>query len=628
VSPPRSRPQGAAFPPRVLREYALLADGERGAVVGPEGDLAWLCFPRWDDPAVFSGLIGGRGGYRVRPVGDYVWGGSYEPGSLIWSSRWTIASAPGEPAGVVTCRDALALPATPDSLVLLRRVTAVRGAATVEVRFDLRPMFGRHGLTHLREDTDEGAHTDAAAARAAREDGVGRRADVGAGTQARAVWRGSAQGVHAAWSGPTGMTLDHGVLHRLVDLREDASLDLVLVLDTGAAPEVPSAEDAWADTTSGWQRRVPRLPSTSVARRDAEHAYAVLTGLTSASGAMVAAATLGLPERARAGRNYDYRYAWIRDQCYVGQAAALGAAEDLRLMVDAVRFVGGSLRAHGTDLAPAYTADGRPVPDQTSLDLPGYPGGSDIVGNHVNAQFQLDAFGEALLLFAAADGRGHLDADGWTAVGIAADAIASRWTEDDAGIWELGPAPWAHSRLTAAAGLRAVSRRPAAGTCAGGWAALADTLVAHTSEHCLHPTGRWQRTPEDQRVDAALLLPGLRGAVPADDPRTLATLEAVLAELTEDGHGYRFRHGDTPLGRAEGSFTLVGFLIHLALAQQGRHTEAARWFERTRASCGPPGLLTEEFDVDQRQLRGNLPQAFVHALLLESTLRQDAADHR
>ena len=109
--------------------------------------------------------------------------------------------------------------------------------------------------------------------------------------------------------------------------------------------------------------------------------------------------------------------------------------------------------------------------------------------------------------------------------------------------------------------------------------------------------------------------------MPADDPRSLATLTAAIDELGRDGYMYRFRHDERPLGQAEGAFLLCGFLTALALHQQDREVEANRWFERNRAACGPPGLFSEEFDVAQRQMRGNMPQAFVHALLLESAQR-------
>jgi alpha,alpha-trehalase len=98
-----------------------------------------------------------------------------------------------------------------------------------------------------------------------------------------------------------------------------------------------------------------------------------------------------------------------------------------------------------------------------------------------------------------------------------------------------------------------------------------------------------------------------------------------VEELTEDGYVYRYRPDERPLGEAEGAFLLCGFLLSLAYARQGDPVQSARWFERTRAACGPPGLLSEEFDVRQRQLRGNLPQAFVHAMLIEAAVEQPVA---
>jgi GH15 family glucan-1,4-alpha-glucosidase len=295
-------------------------------------------------------------------------------------------------------------------------------------------------------------------------------------------------------------------------------------------------------------------------------------------------------------------------------------------MDDAVQFVADRLLADGPHLKPAYTTTGGAVPDQRQLNLPGYPGGTDIVGNWVNKQFQLDAFGEALLLFAAAAGHDHLHSEAWRAAEAAVDAIEQRWTEadTDAGIWELEPDAWTHSRLICTAGLRAIARCSPGDEQAARWAALADQIVSDTAAHALHPSGRWQRSPSDPRPDAALLLPAIRGAISPSDPRSIATLHAISTELTHDGYCYRYRPDERPLGEAEGAFLLCGFWMALAHAQQDDHLAAARWFERTRAACGPPALLSEEFDVTQRQLRGNLPQAFVHAVLLECAIEQHA----
>jgi alpha,alpha-trehalase len=590
VSASTGRPALDGEAPHTLREYALLADGERGVLVGPRGDFVWMCFPRWESPAVFSSIIGGRGSYSITPRERFVWGGYYEPGSLIWRGRWISGN------NVIECREALALPSDPGRAVILRRVIARKGTARVDVVLNPRAGFGQDPLRKLSK-RDDGAWTGELAG-------------------GRLCWTGGRQATPRP-DGHRGKALTLALT-----LQEGAHHDFVLVLgEEDRELEAPDPDAAWHGVEAEWRSRVPEL-ERSAAPRDARHAYAVLSGLTSAGGGMVAAATTSLPERARSGRNYDYRYVWIRDQCYTGQAVA--SAGPYRLMDDAVRFVTERLLQDGPELKPAYTTKGEDVPDERRLQLPGYPGGSDIVGNWVNKQFQLDAFGEALLLFAAAARHDHLDSDAWRAVETAVGAIRSRWREPDtdAGIWEIDPDAWTHSRLMCAAGLRQIAQHGPAGGRGAQWEALADELVSDTAKHALHPSGRWQRAPTDPRPDAALLLGAIRGAVPASDPRSIATLRAVAAELTEDGYCYRYRHDSRPLGESEGAFLLCGFFMALAYAQQGDHVEAARWFERNRAACGPPGLCSEEFDVRQRQLRGNLPQAFVHALLLECAVQQ------
>ena len=571
-------------PPFALRDYAFLADGERGILIGPRGEIAWMCFPSWDSPSLFSSLLGGTGQYDVTPGDErFVWGGYYDDASLIWNDRWITSDS------VIECREALAFPGEPSTAVILRRVKAVDGRARVKIRLDVRADYGRARMIEISRDGP--------------------------------AWHATSGPIRLRWcSGPGARLLRSGALSLHLDLEPGEHRDLVLELSTNPITASPSPpEDLWRATELGWRHIVPPMDAIH-ARRDAAHAYAVLRGLTSASGAMVAAATMSLPERAEAGRNYDYRYAWIRDQCFAGQAAAVvPGAEDL---LDAsVRFVTERLAADGPYLKPAYRVGGETVPDEVDLPhLPGYPGGQVKAGNHVNAQFQLDAFGEALLLLAAAARQERLDHDHWKAAEIAADAIDRRWEQPDNGIWELDRRWWTHSRLACVAGLRQIALNTT-GPQAARWTALADTIAAKTARTCVHSSGRWQRTPDDERVDTALLLPAVRGATTDDDPRTMATLAAVEEHLCHDGYAYRYRHDDRPLQDTEGAFSLCGFVLALTYLRQGRYDLASTWFERNRASCGPPGLLTEEFDVGERQLRGNIPQAFVHAMLLESAAR-------
>lgn len=582
-----ARPPGSS--PYPLRDYALIADGERGALIGPDGGLAWLCFPGWADQAVAAGLLGSGGRYEVNPVGRWVPGGAYEDGTLIWRSRWVTDQ------GIVQCREALCCPATPDRAVILRRISALDGRHRVRVVLGLAGDYGRRPIDRWRRQGD--------------------------------VWVAEGAGLTLRWSGGTGARAgrrvgDRGHLVLELDLEPGESRDLVLELSTGPLPDAPPSPAAcWGQTEQHWRSAVPDCADT-VAPRDAQHSIAVLRGLTSASGGTVAAATMSLPERAEAGRNYDYRYSWLRDTSCVGRVGAVVKGAEA-LLDDAVRWTTARLLDGGPETMPAYTVDGRPVPGELPLDLPGYPGGFDLLGNRARDQFQLDLFGEALVLLADAAAVDRIDADGWQAAEVAAGAIERRWTEPDAGVWETWPRHWTQSRLMCVAGLRAIAAAGAPTSWGSRLLPLADRILADTDRTSLHPSGRWQRAPDDDRVDGSLLLAELRGALPVDDPRTVATRRAVVEELGQDGYLYRYGHPGRPLAEAEGAFLICNFWMALACLRSGDPVEGARWFERTRGSCGSAELYSEEFDVRQRQMRGNVPQAFVHAALVEASVARE-----
>jgi len=386
--------------------------------------------------------------------------------------------------------------------------------------------------------------------------------------RSRGIWVGrigtspSAGQVWFRWSGagrarPGG----DGRLKTTLTVPEGQHHDLVLEISDRPLRQPPvDSGDAWVATEEAWAGAVPNCDGL-VAARDAAHAHTVLTGLTSASGGMVAAATTSLAERLDGTRNYDYRYAWIRDQCYAGIAmAAQGCQSQLAATV---RFIADRVLADGPDLKPAYTAGGEQIPGERALRLPGHPGSSVRVGNRVLRQFQLDSLGEVLQLLAAAAGLDVLDADGPRAAEVAAIATATT----------PGGAP------PGGAGARAAAR----------WSALADKITADMGK-AIHPTGRWKRAECDERVDAALLPSVLRDAIPAEDPRSVATVAAVAAELADDGFIYRFRHDNRPLYEADGAFLLCGFWMALTAHVRGDDVEAAHWFERNRAGAVQPAF--------------------------------------
>ena len=365
-----------SFGPQVLREYALVADGERGGLIGPHGDLVWMCAPRWDSDAVFSALIGGGGAYAVTPADPWhVWGGYYEPDSLIWRSRLGDQRHRDRvPGGAGVSRRSgpdRAAPAGARGAGGRQGAGGTGAAGRVRQARQPRPVPERRYLVR-----DERAAALALA---------GRRA-------------GGPHPVEHSRSKllTLELTVPAGERH-----------DLVLEMGEGGLDwPVPDPAAAWRATESAWAQAQP--PARAGHRpADARHAWAVLRGLTGGGGGMVAAATMSLPERADRGRNYDYRYAWIRDQAYAGIAGGPGRRAGSARRRGRVRRRPAAGRRSGAEARLHRRR--RPVPSERSLDLTGYPGGTDKTGNWVNQQFQLDALGEALQLLATAARLGRLD---------------------------------------------------------------------------------------------------------------------------------------------------------------------------------------------------------------------------
>src|ERR1700722_6778422 len=235
----------AAFPPQVLRDYALLADGERGALIGPQGDLAWLCVPRWDSDAVFSTLIGGAGCYALTPLRRFTWGGYYSPRSLIWNSRWVTED------GIVESKEALAMPGDPQVVRILRRISALDTAVRLSALLDVRAGFGAEPMRDCHRST--------------------------AGD-----WTGRSGPLWFRWSGATtARRRGAGPLVGELEIAPGGSLDLVLELsDSPLNDEVPDPNACWSATEAAWRAAVPMLDDSVLGPRDAEMSIAVLSGLT------------------------------------------------------------------------------------------------------------------------------------------------------------------------------------------------------------------------------------------------------------------------------------------------------------------------------------------------------------
>jgi GH15 family glucan-1,4-alpha-glucosidase len=346
--------------------------------------------------------------------------------------------------------------------------------------------------------------------------------------------------------------------------------------------------------------------------------------LYSPTGAIAAAATTSLPERIGGPKNYDYRYAWIRDAGYTVNAfLRVGAMPEAKA---AFSWLMKHLGAHGAQVF--YTLRGGKVPEETSLDLAGYRGSRPVrVGNAAARQHQHGIYGdifETATLFVA-DGN-ILDQKSATVLADLADECADRWRQKDAGIWELEvPQHYTMSKISAWQALaRAVELAEAghiSATCVPRWSRERDRIQAWIEEHCWSQTRRaYTFYPGTDRLDASLTL-AVRFGFDGRD-RLSSTLDAIREELGRGPLLYRYSGAETE----EGAFVACSFWLVEALAELGRQDEAEAVFTGTlSAVTRGVGVMSEMVDPDTGDHLGNTPQGLSHLALLHAacSLRGD-----
>ena len=598
-----------------IADYALLSDCWSAALVSAAGSVDWLCFPRFDSPSVFGRLLGEDAGHwSIRPTGEYTTSRRYLGPSMVLESLHTTAH------GRLAVSDALVLgsgrrghdlgqgaPGT-----LLRWLSCTEGSADVEVNFAPRPEYGL--LRPVLQAVDGGLLIRAGAD-------------------------------ELALSAPVPFTLDAGTAHAVLSLRAGDSLGFALHRQHGAGEE-PGFWDQQelaqrlGDTLEGWSswsgiHQGYRGPWQELVAGSGR----VLQALSYyPSGAIVAAPTTSLPEVAGGTRNWDYRYTWVRDASMTLQALWVAACPDEAgkffqfLATAAARQLAG-----GEELQIMYGIGGeRDLPERVLDHLPGWRGSSPVrVGNGAWDQRQLDVYGE--LLDAAATMPEFLDGlapETLRFLADAADAAVARWRERDQGIWEVRGEPrhYLYSKLmcwvavdraiTLAGVLQATDRVPrwrdareliAESIRANGWS---DAAGAYTQAYGA------------EQLDASALMLGIVGFLAPDDPRFLATIEAVEHRLT-DGRGLVYRyHGDDGLPGEEGAFLLCTFWLAHALALAGLTDRAKAVFERAAGFATNLGLMAEEVAPDSRELLGNFPQAFSHIGLVNAAWAISEAERR
>ncbi|MDQ1636564.1 MAG: alpha,alpha-trehalase, partial [Frankiaceae bacterium] len=353
-----------------------------------------------------------------------------------------------------------------------------------------------------------------------------------------------------------------------------------------------------------------------------------LKGLTFApSGALVAAATTSLPETPGGERNWDYRYAWIRDSTF-----ALWGLYSLGFDWEANDFFWfiADVAERDPDLQIMYGVDGEQKLEEQILDhLNGYEGARPVrIGNGAYDQKQHDVWGAVLdSVYLHTRSRDRLDDRLWPILVHQVECALRCWQEADRGIWEVRGEPqhFTSSKVmcwvAADRGAR-LARVREEFELAARWQDAADEMHADICANGLDDRGVFVQTYGGTSLDASLLLVPLFRFLPGDDPRVRATVLAIADELTEDGLvlRYRVKETDDGLTGEEGTFTICSFWLVSALIEIGETARAKQLCERLLAAASPLGLYAEELDAKTGRHLGNFPQAFTHLALINAVL--------
>jgi GH15 family glucan-1,4-alpha-glucosidase len=585
-----------------IEQYGLIGDMQTSAHVCDDGSIDWLCLPRFDSGAVFAGLLGTRkhGTWQIAPASPVgrsddraVAERRYCGDSLVLESVWRT------PTGSARVLDFM--PPRDGAPQVIRIVEGLTGEVPMVSAMRPRPGYG---------SVSPWIHE----------------------VEGRMV---SEAGADALWLDTcVQQTEKDGVIVSAFTIGAGQSVAFVLswCLSHAAAPEVPDPEAALAATLTFWQGWTQECAYDGPYRESVIRSLIALKAMTyGPSGGIVAAPTTSLPEEIGGGRNWDYRFTWLRDASTT-LAALLGTG----YRQEAQAWRRWLLRAVAGDpenLQIMYGVSGeRDLRERELPWLPGYEGSAPVrVGNGAADQLQLDVYGEVIetLYLAHQSGVAHC-ADTAVLHQRLIEHLAQRWQEPDEGIWEIRGARrhFVHSKVMAWAAVDRTIRLVEAGALDMDLDILIELRETIHHEVCTKGfdlvRNTFTQSYGSQELDAAALLTPRVGFLPPDDPRVIGTVDAVRRELsTADGLVRRYptigdHAGMDGLKGDEGTFILCSFWLVDALALIGRLDKAHALFGRLLALRSDLGLLAEEYDpVQQRQL-GNFPQAFSHMGLIQS----------
>jgi GH15 family glucan-1,4-alpha-glucosidase len=577
-----------------IEDYAMIGDLGTAALVGRDGSIDWLCWPRFDSEACFSALLGGpeHGRARIAPKDQNARvTRRYRPNTLILETRFETAE------GAATLIDFMP-PRQHDDSHVVRIVVGERGRVAFESELVLRFGYGANvpWVTRL-------------------EDGA-RRAIAGPDM---VVMR-------------TAIDIRGKDLTTVADFTVQAGERIPFVLSYAHShkpvPPAVDAEELLKTTETLWLKWAGKNKISGPWGEAVTRSLITLKALTYAPTAgLCAAPTTSLPECIGGSRNWDYRFCWLRDATLTLLALMnAGYYEEARRWRDwLLRAAAGSPQ----QIQIMYGLAGeRRLTEWNVPWLPGYENSAPVrIGNAAHNQHQLDIFGEVMdaLHQARQGGLAGYEA-GWDLEQELLAHLEKIWPDRDNGIWEVRSARehFTYSKVMAWVAFDRAIKSAKAFDLKGPidrWRKVRDQIHSDVCERGFDTElVSFVRAYGSKELDASLLLLPAVGFLPAEDPRIRATVEAIERELLVGGLVRRYDTGksDDGLPSGEGVFLACSFWLADAYLMLGRRADALRLFEHLLSLRNDVGLLSEEYEPHRGRLVGNFPQAFSHLALVNT----------
>jgi GH15 family glucan-1,4-alpha-glucosidase len=623
-----AKPSRNPFPP--IADYGFLSDCENNCLVSSHGSIEWMCVPRPDSPSVFGAILDRSAGhFRLGPYGIAVPAARrYLPGSLILETTWQTHT------GWLIVRDALVMGPWEDfgmrsrthrrtpmdwepEHMLLRTVRCVSG--TAELVMSCSPAFDYHRVPATWEYSGP-AYGQAVAQ--AHED--------------------PEKHPKLTLTSDLRIGLEGREARARTRMSEGDEVFVALSWSRYPPPETyKEAADKMWNTTEFWRQWInigdfPDHPWRSYIQRSA----LTLKGLTYApTGALMAAATTSLPETPQGERNWDYRYAWVRDSTFaLWGLYTLGLNREADDFFSFIAEVSGANDDERHPLQVMYGLGGeRTLVEEELHHLSGYDGARPVrVGNAAYNQSQHDIWGTMLdSVYLHAKSRDQISDALWPVLKNQVDEAIEHWREPDHGIWEVRGEPqhFTSSKVMCWVALdRGAKLAELEGEKASAqqWRAIGEEIKADILANGVDSRGVFVQRYGSDALDASLLLVVLNRFLPADDPRVRNTVLAIADELTQDGLVLRYRVEETDDGLSgeEGAFTICSFWLVSALVEIGELVRAKRLCERLLSLASPLALYAEEVDPRTGRHLGNFPQAFTHLALINAVVHVIRAEEQ